>query len=337
MIVTGANIAQKDDPLTKIKVEYLYHKIRQPNAEIEARIRQLRIVKQLDPRQYSHLKRQLPYVVCGIFNPLFRRTENFAYTEYFILDIDKIEEKGLSLESLRQQFQSDSRVMLCFESPGNDGLKIMFRLAERCYDASVYSIFYKAFALKFASEYSLEQVIDARTSDVARACFVSMDPLAYYNPIADPVDMKRFVNLHDSSELLRQKKGLDLQFPTAPGSDEIRDYQGPDAETMNKIKSLLKTGRPQLAEREVIVPPQLDELMEGLSGAIAEAGVVLKEVKNIQYGKKIIMSTGLREAEVNLFFGKKGFSVVQSGRRGTNEELNKLMAGLIEQYIAGVT
>lgn len=337
MIVTGANIAQKDDPLTKIKVEYLYHKIRQPNAEIEARIRQLRIVKQLDPRQYSHLKRQLPYVVCGIFNPLYRRTENFAYTEYFILDIDKIEEKGLSLESLRQQFQSDSRVMLCFESPGNDGLKIMFRLAERCYDASVYSIFYKAFALKFASEYSLEQVIDARTSDVARACFVSMDPLAYYNPIADSVDMKLFVNLHDSSELLRQKKGLDLQFPTAPGSDEIRDYQGPDADTMNKIKSLLKTGRLQLAEREVIVPPQLDELMDGLSGAIAEAGVVLKAVMNIQYGKKIIMSTGLREAEINLFFGKRGFSVVQSGRRGTNEELNKLMAGLIEQYIAGVT
>lgn len=40
------------------------------------------------------------------------------------------------------------------------------------------------------------------------------------------------------------------------------------------------------------------------------------------------MST-LKQAEINLFFGKKGFSVVQSPRTGTNAELNQLMADLI--------
>jgi hypothetical protein len=64
--MVGKNVTAKDDALQKIKVEYLYHKLIHPDAVIESKIRQLRIIRQLDPKQYSFLKRQLPYIVCGM-------------------------------------------------------------------------------------------------------------------------------------------------------------------------------------------------------------------------------------------------------------------------------
>jgi hypothetical protein len=337
MIVTGASIATKDDPLRKIKVEYFFYKIKQPNPDIESRIRQLRVIKQLDYQQYAQLKRKLPYVVCGMFNPSFRRSENFAYTEYFILDIDKIEEKGLNITELKRKICEDTRLVLCFVSPGEDGLKLMFRLAERCYDAGVYAVFYKEFSRQFSVEYSLEQVIDVKTSDVTRACFVSMDAEAYYNPLADSVDMSKFVNIHDTSELLRQKKKLELEFPVKADQKE-KEIFGPDEEAIFKIKSLLnpryKEGIPR---KEVVVPPALDEIMTGLVSRIEEAGVGIVEIINIQFGKKIQLQAGLKLAEINLFYGKRGFSVVISPRKGTNDELNSLMSALIDQYIHSVT
>nr|WP_320059534.1 hypothetical protein [uncultured Bacteroides sp.] len=82
------------------------------------------------------------------------------------------------------------------------------------------------------------------------------------------------------------------------------------------------------------MPEQLDEVMEGLKEYIEKTGVLLYQILNIQYGKKLRFKTGIRESEINLFFGKRGFSVVQSPRCGTSEELNKLMAELIECYLA---
>jgi len=334
MIMAGKNITAKDDPLQKIKVEYLYHKLIRPEAEIEAKIRQLRIVRQLDLRQYSVLKRQLPYIVCGIFNPAYRRTENFGYTEYFIIDIDHVSEKELSLPELRKRLANDNRVVLCFLSPGEDGLKVMFRLKQRCYDAGIYSIFYKYFVLQFAKQYALEQVVDARTSDVARACFESFDAEAYYNPQAECIDMDNFINENDTGELFRIKKEVEKAVTVPAKKTEEVSERAPDEATLLQIKSLLLPGaRPRLAKREAFVPEELNQLMEKLIPFIEQAGLTIIAIDNINYGKKLKMKAGIREAEINIFYGKKGYSVVISPRRGTNDELNKLTAQLIEQYI----
>ena len=42
---------------------------------------------------------------------------------------------------------------------------------------------------------------------------------------------------------------------------------------------------------------------------------------------------GVRLGEINLFYGKRGFSVVQSPRSGTSDELNRLLADLITSYL----
>lgn len=334
MIQAGKNVTVREDALQKIKPEYLYHKLINPDADISSRIRQLRIVRQLNPTQYSQLKKTLPYIVCGIFNPPYRRTENFAYTEYFMIDIDKISEKEMSLKALRTQLQTDSRVMLCFISPGEDGLKLMFRLKERCYDAGIYSLFYRLFVKQFTIQYHLQQVIDARTCDVARACFISMDADAYFNPDADAVDLKAYINEDNASDLFRLQKELDRDQAGKEPSKPKEKEGGPDDESMMKIKAMLNPKLKSLAEkREAFVPEELNVLMERLLPFLADAGLIVDEVVNIQFGKKLKLKLNFKEAEINLFYGKKGYSVVQTPRKGTNEELNVLCAELINQFL----
>lgn len=335
MIQAGKNITTKEDPLQKIKVEYLYHKLINPDQELAAKIRQLRIIRQLDTKQYSLLKRQLPYVVCGIFNPPYRHTGNFGYTEYFIVDIDHVSEKEISsVKDLKNRLISDKRIMLCFTSPGEDGLKVLFRLKERCYDAGIYSIFYKLFVLMFTRQYSLDQIIDARTSDVARACFISIDQDAYYNPEAEPVDMNTLLNDNNTSELFNIKKQLEREKNIEVLPYKSPEINGPDDEAIKLIRGLLNpTAKPLKLKQDAYVPDELNHLLESLLPYLEQSGVTLIEVVNISYGKKLKMKVGLKEAEINIFYGKKGFSVVISPRQGTNKDLNELMAQLIEQFL----
>ena len=149
MLYAGGNILSNADKLVKIPIDYLYHSVKQPKSEIESKIRQLRIIKNLDLKRYNLLKRELPYIVCGNFNPPYRKRENFSYIQYFILDIDHINEKGLALIQIKEKLMTDDRIVMLFVSPGEDGLKVMFKLEERCYDSGLYSIFYKTFLKQF--------------------------------------------------------------------------------------------------------------------------------------------------------------------------------------------
>jgi len=335
MLLVGINIRSSADALKKVTVDYLYHSLRNPKPEISSKIRQLRIVSRLDAKQYSELKRTLPYVVCGMFNPPFRRTENFAYIEYFMVDIDHLSEKGLVLAEVRKHIEQDNRVVLSFLSPGEDGLKVLFRLKERCYDAGIYSLFYKAFVRQFSIEHQLEQVIDARTCDVCRACFISIDPDAYYALEAIAVDLHAYLDISDTTSLLDMKSTFSKEEKEKIfQKKEEAKMTDPDTETLIRIKELLRPKGKKLIEKvPVYVPERLNEVMIDLKTYIENTGAIVYEIVNIQYGKKLKMKTGLRQAEINLFYGKHGFSVVQSPRCGTSSELNKLMADLINVFL----
>ena len=336
MISFGTNIQSNADMLQKVPVKYLYDSLRHPRPDIVSSIRQLRIVRELDNKQYSLLKRKLPYLVCGMFNPPYRRTENFAYTEYFIIDIDHLSEKGLSLADTRKRIEKDTRTVLSFVSPGEDGLKVLFKLKERCYDSGLYSLFYKSFLAIFSEQYALQQVVDIRTSDVTRACFVSIDPNAYYNPNADAIDLNAFVDTNNPYALFEQKRKQEQQEKEQETLSKAENRPSdPDSTAMERIKQLLNP-KPHKEKPLVYVPKELNDIIADLKSYIEQTGVIVPEIINIQYGKKIRFEMGLKKAEVNLFFGKKGFSVVQSPRSGTNAELNRLMAELVTTFIDGL-
>lgn len=320
------------DPLQSISLDQLYGKIKYPDSDVSFLIKQLRIMRGVDPNGYRNRKRNLPYFVCAKFNPPFRRTENFAYLEYFVVDVDNISEKGFSLDPLKSKLITDKRVALCFKSPSEDGLKLVFKLKQRCYDAGVYPVFYKAFVKDFSGQYSLQQVVDSSICDVARACFLSWDSDAYLNTNPDCIDISAYVNTESSLDFFTKKKELDRDV-VEDEPVEIH-FSDPDTEALRKIKSLLNpNARLEKLKAPVFIPEILNRIIEGLKNHIESTGIVVNEISDIQYGKKLKCSLGLKVSETNLFYGKKGFSVVQSPKKGTDKELNETIAQLVENGI----
>ena len=81
------------------------------------------------------------------------------------------------------------------------------------------------------------------------------------------------------------------------------------------------------------MPEQLNEIVDNLKSFIEKTGIIVTEIINIQYAKKIRAQLGQKHAEVNLFYGKRGFSVVISPRQGTHDELNEALADLVHQFV----
>ena len=332
MLSVALNIKDVREELRRIPVRSLYDAIRNPRESTSALLRQLSVVRQMNPSQYAQLKQQLPYFVCAMFNPPFRRTENFAYTEYFIVDIDHISAKGLVLADLRQAMASDLRTVLCFLSPGRDGLKVLFRLSDRCHDSGLYKTFYKVFLTRFSHQYGLEQVVDTKTCDVTRACFLSADSEAYFNPSAELVVLTDYVNPEENVCLAFDLKHEAEKAERKEATPAQPRHTEPDADVMAQIRATLNP-KPSLQKPPAYVPSVLNDIMDDLQRYVQDKGIVLSEVINIQYGKKIRCKIGLRQAEINLFYGKRGFSVVQSPRTGTDPEANDLMAEVVRCFL----
>ncbi|MCM1079540.1 MAG: CRISPR-associated primase-polymerase type B [Bacteroidales bacterium] len=336
MISIGNNIKSGNDLLQKATVKYLCDAIRHPKQTISARLRQLRIVKQINAAQYATLKQQLPYFVCAIFNPAYRRTENFAYTEYFIIDIDHLSDKGIVLEELRKRLTNDDRVLLCFASPSGDGLKVMMRLASRCYDSTTYKIFYRIFVERFSIQYNIQQVVDTKTCDVTRACFISEDNNIYFNPQCAAVRLEDIIDVENNVEQALQIK---YNFEKENKEQKSKRENNSTAKEINDdaLELIRKTLNPNAKLKKqktpAYVPTELEEIMDELELYIAEKGIAITDIININYGKKLRFKIGSKQAEINLFFGKHGFSVVQSPRTGTDTEANALMADVVESFI----
>jgi hypothetical protein len=335
MLQAGKSVTQKDDLLRKVQPEYLYRAVVNPKPEIAAAIRQLRLLRTIDSKQYAFRKRQLPYVTCGIFNPPVRRTENFGWINHFILDLDHLESKSLLVSDLRQSLSADSRVKLLFVSPGEDGIKLMFQLKEKCYDAALYSLFYRSFALSFARQYQLEQVVDNLTRDVTRACFVSYDPEAYYNPEPELVDLEAYVDRNNPFEIRELKHSLRELEKEIPGVEQDEVPIGPDVDQWAAIREKLKPSGKAKKEKIIFVPEEVEKAVEKVAAKVIDLDIEIKEVINIHYGKKFRFRYGVHEAEVNLFYGKKGYTVVISPRQGTQPELNEICAQFMNEIFNG--
>lgn len=352
MLSQGQNITAAGDLLSPIGIDDLYRQVTHPSPAVEQLVTQLRTVRMIDDKRYQQLKRGLPYVVCATFDPALRRTENFVSTDCFIIDLDHLLAGGHDADELKEQLRGDDRVALCFTSPGGDGLKVLLRLAEPCHDAGLYSLFYKQFVRQWAMQHHLEAVLDTRTSDVCRACFLSVDRTAWLRAEAVPVDWRRIVDTSNAQALgdLRSELARDAAADQKPEHDatppptaaERARAADPDADVMARIRAKLAGDEAARRQREserppVFVPAQVEQVMQGVREVIEELGVEVTDVRDIQYGKKVTMRCELRLAELNIFFGKRGFSVVTSPKRGTSQELNEILGRLVEDYLYTLT
>lgn len=329
MLQWGLHITQSGDPLHKIAVEEMYRRIQKPKAAFQGRIQQLRAVRAMDEKQYRELKKELPYFVCGLFHPSVRRRENFAEIGHFLLDLDHLSQAEIPVEALAQRMHGLPEVEMCFTSPGGDGLKLMFRLGEGCRDAAMFSAFYKVFSRRFADKHNLRQVVDFATSDVSRACFVSFDPEAYYNPDATPIAMENFLPGLDFELAEKAVREAEKELPPPPAPNKE-----PDKDILQHIRQKLNpNARPAARAKNYHLPPELEQVAPLLAEKLAQMDMELAAANPIHYGRQLRITAGHLWAEINLFHGKRGFTVVKTTKSGSHPELADIAAQAIGQIL----
>lgn len=130
-----------------------------------------------DKKDANALKKELPYVTfSGTFSPSRLETNLVQHSGLMSLDFDDVP----NLAETRIQLQADPYVRLCFVSPRGNGLKLVVEIMpcslekhkEYFYDLSQY----------FQQTYACAPTADKSCCDITRACFLSHDPEAYYNP-----------------------------------------------------------------------------------------------------------------------------------------------------------
>lgn len=335
MIQLGYHITEKDDKLNKIEVSDLCKLMTDSTLDLETQIKRLRTMLQIDLKKYNQLKLQLPYFTSSVFFPPYRKTENFAYTLYFVLDFDYLLQKEMDIDELKNKLADDERVVLIFTSPGGNGLKTVFKLSENCSDPNKYKLFYHEFGKQFSDQYGLQQVIDTKTSDVARACFLSFDPDLRYRADAVPVDMNSIINFENEGTLdhllheLPESVPFDIEAPSElPQLTE---------DVFDVIRQKLNPKARQNREKQFYVPEKIKSLEKKILLRAAEVGIKVVNSRNIQYGKQFTFEVDGNAGEINVFHGKRGFTVVKSTKSGCVDQVNEIGAMLVSDVIISQT
>lgn len=328
----GYNITQPNDKLYPLSFDSLCKIIAGENKMIAEKINQLRRVKIIDSNAYRSLKIQLPYFTVGNFNPPFRRSENVTYADFLILDFDYLSQKKLSIDELKKKFASLDTVCLCFVSPGNDGLKLLFKLEPKIYDKNLFKVFYKTFAINICKQFNLEQIIDLRTCDITRATFMSVDYNYYANANATPVNFNDFINTENTIQFDEALKKIkeeqeNIEVKTTKYTNDLTD------EILQVIKQKLNPNY-KPPQKHIYVPEKLNEVVPIIEKELNQNGLKLEKVENINYGKKLKITLGNRWAEINLFYGKKGFSLVKTPKNGSDGELCEIAFKFLQQLLS---
>jgi|AntRauTorckE5430_2_1112549.scaffolds.fasta_scaffold00369_2 hypothetical protein len=332
-LMLGRKLTAPSDPLERIGIERVFQGLTHPKAAFRDLIARLRTVASVDVSMYRQLKKTLPYIVCGLFHPAIRRKEHFATIHYFILDLDHLAEGELTVAEVRARLSALPRPLLGFTSPGGDGYKVLFRLATPCSDAARFHAFYQSFARSFAHENGLEHVVDYQTCDVTRACFMSYDPEAFYHPEATPVDLNAYV-----PDLLTPPPKAD-ETATArlkkPAIKRTQAMAGPEDDTLEKIRQKLNPKRRKsLPEKTIIQPEEISAAVDYFKENLAEYELQLVAAEAINYGRRLrVVAQKDIWCELNLFYGKRGFSIVKTTKAGSHAELADLATKVLRELL----
>lgn len=338
MIRLGKYITQQGDQLQDVSIDKFHKALTNPDGEVASLQRRLQAIRAMDPAQYRRMKTTLPYVVCAQFHPKVRRKENFLFADRFLIDIDHISENNLNIDELRRKLKGDKRVELLFASPSGDGLKVMFKIDPKITDSAYYVLFYKAFCLQLEQEYQLGPSLDHKTHDVSRCCFVSFDPEAYYNPVATPLHPEAFVQKNSFFEMeIIEKKAKEIEKKHQEEAEALevpKDKSNPSQDLPSEVLAYIKerTGQKirKPIEKHYEQPEELEWVMEHLQLYLEEINAKIEQVKPIAYGRQVKVSSGNIWAEVNVFFGKRGVSIVGTTKTGSHREFGKTLTEFLK-------
>ena len=136
-------------------------------------------------KEIQTLKMKLPAV---LWNGIFKQRNNTGvekFSGYLCADIDNVRAR---IVELREISRNDQHVVASFVSPSDKGFKIVFRVPIVA-DVSQHLQNFKAVRDHVSAHYGA--TVDEAAKDIARLCYVSHDPVAYYNPASVPLEVRR--------------------------------------------------------------------------------------------------------------------------------------------------
>ena len=321
----GHQITAQAETLRTVSLVEIVNLVR-TDAALQHLTGRLRKLAAFDRNAYRTAKTNLPYGVGSTFTDGIRRLESLEAATYFVLDLDHCTGlDGRVPDSLR----ADLSVALAFVSPSGEGLKLFFRLLEPCLDAKAFSAAYRNFAGDFGVRHGFVKSVDLRTADATRACFLAHDADAHHNPDAMPVDWRPW--LPDVQPADNDLFGCDSDHPAA--LRKPADERPVDETAYRHVLRSINPNTPSRRPKQTFVPDELTALTPALREICHQLGWELTELAPLNYGLKVAVKQGLRRAEVNVHYGKKGFSVAISPKTGTDPALAHLLYGQIYQRL----
>ncbi len=316
----GKNIAQSTtDVLQPIALEQLYGQIKNPNSDILNALKQLKEMQRIDARIAMEAKKKLPYFIGATFKSNIRHAANFLHIDFLVLDLDNITNSSTILDEVFAKIIADETVLLAFVSPSGCGIKCVFKLDNSITSTLNYTKFYKAFAYHFAQQHQLNDFVDYSTCDVTRVCFISHHSNAHYNPNALPI-ITNPLNTIAAETVVANDAPIETKIKL---DDDV--YQ----QIITKLNPASYSKKP----KQIFTPAELSLIEPVVEEALKTHGFLIKEIRDINYGKKIGITNGLHFAELNIYYGKKGFQVIKSTKSGTHAAFNEAACQIVQHAL----
>ena len=315
MVSFGVNCKNNNEELKKVLLSEIVEYIKNSPAGMVEMSRVLRSVLRYSKDRYRTMKTNLPFFSMSLFDPPYRGKNNFMCANGLILDIDL--DTAVPAE-LIGKLKSDPRIAVGYVSPSRQGIKLIFVFDEPLKNSNTYAYVYKRFSATIALEYHLMDKLDQQNCDVSRISFLCNDPEAWYQKDYLPLIWKDY-----AEEEARQD--------TENNSDEKAANNLPD-HTYKMIMERLGS-KPKQIKAAIPINEHINRYLEQINKELQSYMITIKKAEPLPYGIKLHLESKKDEGEVNIYHGKKGFSVVVSARKNTNVHLSKAAQAIIEAVL----
>lgn len=331
----GKNITAPNDRLYPIEIKELYNTIVNPEDALQSIIQQLRIIQGIDGKRYQSQKLSLPYFVCANYHPPYRHDTHVGNIEYFLIEIDQLSAKNLSPRTLKDRLARHAQVLMIFTSIGQNGIKIMYRLQDPCYDPTKFEIFYHHFANRLFRQLNVEQIINPLQSSPTQSSFLTYDPEAIFNSQAQPVDMDNYVDFSDflAVEKLKTQIREDKQQAKHRTVHPVRAQLTDESIIHIKQKLGIRTRSRQKSVHPLAntLPQKLNDITQKLQSF----DLIVEKISTIPYGRSITVSNHQgHRVTMHIFFKPDGYNIVRSiSDNVINSDLADIVYKVLYQHL----
>lgn len=135
----------------------------------------------------------------------------------------------------------------------------------------------------------------------------------------------------NSAEVEKRMKQADSVLISKPSKTSFTA----DDQILQQIKAKLNPRPRKTNQKQYFIPEQIDLLIPKLKSALLRWDLQIESIQPIHYGRQLKITGGALWAEINVFYGKRGYSIVSTTKTGSNQELAVLAKEAIWQTIEG--